>query len=105
MNRLFLTVLTTLFLLATSSAFAGDEYNAVPVNDAQYAQCITYSLKKWEGGGDKSPIADQTKVEAFCTCMWNETSDDFKGNLAKFSETPRGAVINKTCEKYSNWGD
>jgi hypothetical protein len=35
--------------------------------------------------------------------MWNETPDDFKGNLVAFSETAKGAATNKTCEKYSNW--
>jgi hypothetical protein len=35
--------------------------------------------------------------------MWNETPEDFKGDLAKFSETPQGAAMNKTCEKYADW--
>jgi len=60
-------------------------------------------MKRWEGGGESSPIPGQSKAEAFCTCLWNETPDDFKGGLAKFSESDKGAKINKICEKYSNW--
>ncbi len=105
MTRLLLSVFSALFLFATSAAYAGDAYDPVPAGDAQFAQCKAYALKKWEGGDAKSPIAGQTKAEAFCTCMWQETPEDFKGDLAKFSETSKGAAINKTCEKYSNWGD
>ncbi|MEI6558852.1 MAG: hypothetical protein WCO00_10640 [Rhodospirillaceae bacterium] len=105
MTRLILSVLSAVFLFATSAAFAADEYAVVPAGDAQYIQCKAYSMKKWEGGGDASPIAGQTKAEAFCVCMWNETPDDFKGSLAKFSETAKGAATNKICEKYSNWGE
>ncbi|MBF0269160.1 MAG: hypothetical protein HQL44_11265 [Alphaproteobacteria bacterium] len=99
-------MLAALFSLSVSSAaFAADEYNKVPAGDAQYKACKAYALKKYEGGEEKSPIAGQTKAEAWCTCMWNETPEDFKGSLAKFSETAKGAKTNKICEKYSNWGD
>ena len=91
---------------ASSASFAADQYNAVPAGDAQYKQCIVYAAKLgWEGGNEKSPIKGQTKVQAFCTCMWNETPDDFKGNLATLADSPRGKGINKTCEKYADWGD
>jgi hypothetical protein len=92
-------------LCAAGTASADDTYNTVPAGDAVYAQCKTTALKRYDGGTDASPIAGQNKVEAFCTCMWNETPDNFRGNLATFSETPRGAAANKTCEKYSNWSD
>ena len=105
MKRLIQTFVISVALGAASSAFAAEEYNTVPAGDAQYASCLAYSLTKYEGGGEKSPIKGQTKAEAWCTCMWNETSDDFKGSLAKFAETAKGAKINKMCEKYSNWGD
>ena len=105
MKKLLLTVVSALALGAAGNAFAADEYNAVPAGDAQYAACIKYSMTKYEGGGEKSPIAGQTKAQAWCTCMWNETPDNFRGSLAKFSETAKGAAINKTCEKYSNWAD
>jgi len=105
MNRVILTLASLLALGAASTAFAADEYNAVPNGDAQFKQCKIYSMAKYVGGGESSPIAGQSKAEAFCTCMWNETPDDFKGDLAKFSETSKGASTNKTCEKYSNWGD
>ena len=95
-----------LLLAAVGSSFAADEYNAVPAGDPQYKQCITYAAKLgWEGGNAASPIKGQTKVQAFCTCMWNETPDDFKGNLALLADSPRGKSINKICEKYADWGD
>ncbi len=56
-----------------------------------------------EGGNEKNPVKGQTKVQAVCTCMWNETPDDFKGNLAILAETPRGKKINKICEKNAGW--
>jgi hypothetical protein len=105
MKRSLLAAASLLMIGTASVAFAGDEYNTVPSGDAQYAQCLAYTLTKYEGGGEKSPIKGQTKAEAFCTCMWNETPDDFRGNLAKFAETAKGAKTNKICEKYSNWSD
>jgi hypothetical protein len=96
----------TLLLCASGNAFAADEYNAVPAGDPQYKQCIVYAGKLgWEGGNERSPIKGQTKVQAFCTCMWNETPDDFKGNLATFADSPRGKKINAICETYSDWHD
>jgi hypothetical protein len=35
--------------------------------------------------------------------MWNETPDNFKGDLAKYSETSAGAAMNKKCEAHSGW--
>ena len=105
MSRLLASTLSALILFVTGAAFASDEYKSVPAGDLQYAQCIANSLKKWEGGEASSPIAGQNKAEAFCTCLWQETDEDFKGDLAKFSETSKGKAVNKTCEKYSNWGD
>lgn len=105
MKRLF-SIVAALLLGSSGSVFAADEYNEVPAGDPQYKQCIVYAAKLgWEGGNDRSPIRGQTKVQAFCTCMWNETPDDFKGNLAKLADSPRGKSINRTCEKYSNWHD
>ena len=81
----------------------GQQYNTVPGGDGQYAQCLMYSATRYQGGGQPSPIAGQTKAEAWCTCMWNETPDDFRGNLARFSETAKGASTNTICEKYADW--
>ncbi|MBF0271912.1 MAG: hypothetical protein HQL98_07610 [Magnetococcales bacterium] len=92
-------------LLLSGSLQAADEYNTVPGDDPQFRQCKEYSMTRWEGGGELSPIAGQSKAEAFCTCMWNETPDNFKGHLAKFSETDAGKRLDKICSKYSNWGD
>ena len=89
-------------LFVSMPSFA-DDYTAVPAGDAQFAQCIVYSAKVYEGGTNASPIAGQNKQTAWCTCMWNETPDDFKGDLAKFSETAKGAATNKICEKHANW--
>lgn len=83
---------------------AGDEYNTVPAGDGQFAECLRYSAKNYEGGDEASPIKGQSKAQAWCTCMWNETPDNFRGNLAKFSETAKGKKTNKTCEKYADWG-
>lgn len=104
MKRLLLTVVSVLSMSVASVAFAGDEYNDVPAGDAQYKSCKSYAMKKYEGGEAKSPIAGQNKAEAWCTCMWNETPEDFTGGLVKFSESAKGAKINAVCEKYSNWG-
>jgi hypothetical protein len=82
---------------------AADQYNS-PGNDPQYKQCIDWASKRYDGGNDKSPVAGQTKVQAFCTCMWNETPEDFKANLVTFSESEKGASVNKMCEKHADWG-
>jgi hypothetical protein len=105
MKNVFRPLFIIASLTVATAAFAAEEYNSVPAGDAQYASCLAYSLTKYEGGGEKSPIKGQTKAEAWCTCMWNETSEDFKGSLAKFAETAKGAKTNKMCEKYSNWGE
>ena len=47
----------------------------------------------------------QTKAQAFCRCVWNETPEDFRGDLAKFAESAKGKSINATCEKHSDWGN
>jgi hypothetical protein len=95
-------VASTVILLATSGA-AFAQYNKPAADDTQYAQCKSVSAARYEGGSAASPIGGQSKLEAFCICMWNETPDDFKGNLVTFSETAKGAATNKTCEKYANW--
>ncbi len=104
MSKLLLSVLAALSLSLAQSAVAG-EYNDVPAGDAQFKSCKIYAMKKWEGGGENSPVPGQSKAEAFCTCLWNETPDDFTGGLAKFSESAKGAKVNKICEKYANWYD
>jgi len=94
-----------MMLLGTSAALA-QEYNRVPASDqAQYRQCLSYAAKLYEGGNEASPIKGQTKAQAWCTCMWNETDEDFKGNLATFAESAKGKRVNKICEKYSNWSE
>jgi hypothetical protein len=92
-------------LFVSGAAFAADEYNAVPAGDAQYKNCVSYANKRYEGGTEKSPIAGQNKAQAWCTCMWNETPDNFSGGLVAFSESSKGARINKVCEKYADWGN
>ena len=81
------------------------EYNRVPASDnAQYSQCISYVNSNYEGGSLMSPYAGQTKAAAWCTCAWNETADDFRGNLGAFAETPRGRSMLKVCDAYAQWG-
>ena len=102
--KFLLTSATLIFCLGlTNAALAGDEYNTVPAGDGQYAACLKYSASVYQGGDEVSPIKGQTKAQAWCTCMWNETPDDFKGSLAKFSETSKGKSTNAICEKYANW--
>lgn len=38
-----------------------------------------------------------------CTCLWNGTPDDFKGNLSKFADSDKGKKLDRVCTKYSNW--
>lgn len=90
-------------LLAFSGAAMAEEYNDVPAGDVQYKQCIARVYKLYEGGEEKSPIRGQNKAEAYCTCLWNETPDDFRGNLSKFADSERGKKLDRVCTKYSNW--
>lgn len=105
MRSVLVTVSTLLLLSSAGLAVAKGDYNDVPTDDAQYKNCITYSNKNYEGGNQKSPIKGQSKAQAYCECMWNETPDNFKGGLAKFGETAKGKEVNAICEKYSDWGN
>lgn len=105
MKKWMSAALAALAAVTSLSAFAGSEYNRVPSNDAQYRQCLSWASKRYDGGDEPSPIKGQTKVQAWCTCMWNETPDDFAGNLVKFSESAKGKQTNKLCEQYSDWAD
>ncbi len=105
MKKLTALVLSFAVTLSAGHVLAADEYNDVPAGDPQFKQCLSYAAKLYEGGNEKSPIKGQTKAQAWCTCMWNETPDNFKGNLVTFAETPRGKSTNKTCEKYSDWSE
>jgi hypothetical protein len=98
------TILATLSLAFVGTAFAV-EYNRVPAGDGQYRECLVYAARLYEGGDARSPVPGQTKAQAWCTCLWNETPDDFKGNLVTFSESAKGQRINKLCEKYADWAD
>jgi hypothetical protein len=93
----------TFGLAFATAAMAADEYNTVPAGDEQYAACLKYSATVYDGGDAASPIKGQNKAQAWCTCMWNETPEDFKGSLAKFSETAKGKSTNDICEKYASW--
>lgn len=105
MNKITTWTTALLACLAAGSAFAQGGYNRPPAGDQQYAQCLVYANKLYEGGNEPSPIKGQTKAQAWCTCMWNETPDDFKGNLVKFAETRKGKETNKLCEKHSDWSE
>lgn len=94
-----------LAVFSSSLVLAKGDYNDVPKSDAQYRECLVFSKKNYEGGDEPSPIKGQTKAEAFCECLWNETPDNFRGSLAKFAESRRGQEINRVCEKYSDWKD
>lgn len=105
MKKLLASLAAAALLCSTAPVFAQDVYNKVPAGDKQYSQCLVTANKKWEGGNDKSKVKGQTNAQAFCTCMWNETPEDFKGGLATFSETAKGKTINAICEKHSGWGE
>ena len=101
-----LSALTAALLLSIGTvATAQSEYNTVPAGDAQYRQCLAYAAKLYEGGKEKSPIKGQNKEQAWCTCLWNETPEEFNGNLVKFSESAKGKRVNKICEAYSDWSE
>lgn len=104
MKQTLLSLTAVAAMLCSGSVFAQTDYNKVPAGDDQYRQCITYANKLYEGGNEKSPIKGQSKVQAWCTCLWNETPDNFRGSLVKFSESARGKAINATCEKHADWG-
>jgi len=95
----------TVAMLAPCMVWAAGSYNDVPSSDPQFKQCIAYANNRYEGGNEASPVPGQTKVAAYCECLWNETPDNFRGNLAKFAETDRGARVDRICSRYSKWED
>ena len=105
MKKTIALTASALWLVFSSSAFAATSYNRPPADDAQYRQCLRYAAKLYEGGDEASPIKGQTKAEAWCTCMWNETPEDFAGNLVKFSESAKGKATNRLCEKHADWSE
>ena len=105
MKTLKIALFVGVVMLSGTLLAAYNDVDSNPADQDQYKKCKVYAMNRWNGGGELSPIPGQSKAEAFCTCLWNETSDDFRGGLAKFSESAAGAKINVICEKYSNWGD
>jgi hypothetical protein len=105
MKKTPLALIATILAATTGWVAAATEYNTVPAGDPQYRQCLAYAAKLYEGGKEKSPIKGQTKEQAWCTCLWNETPDEFNGNLVKFSESAKGKRVNKMCEAYSDWSE
>jgi hypothetical protein len=89
MKYLFQTLTAACTLTFASAVAAQTVYNTVPAGDAQYRQCLAYAAKLYEGGKEPSPIKGQNKEQAWCTCLWNETPDEFGGNLVKFSESAK----------------
>ena len=78
-------------------------YNSPPAGDRQFAACVKFSNKYYDGGLAASPVKGQSKSQAFCTCLWNETPDGFTGNLALFAESVKGKKISQICEKHADW--
>ena len=89
-------------LMGVGSAVA-QEYNKVPAGDVQFEQCLKRVNRVYEGGSAKSPIAGQNKSQAYCTCLWNETPDDFGGDLSKFADSEKGKKVDRICARYANW--
>jgi hypothetical protein len=88
---------------ATTGAMAVEDYNTPPAGDAQYATCVQLSNAWYTGGHHKSPVRGQTKAQAYCICLWNETPEDFTGDLARFAETTKGKRAKAMCETYADW--
>jgi hypothetical protein len=103
MKRLMISFFSALMLCVSGAAFAVEQYDPVPAGDAQFKACLAYTTGKYEGGTAASRIPGQNKAQAFCTCMWQETPEDFKGSLGRFADTESGAKTNALCEKYSGW--
>ncbi len=101
------SALACLFFIcsAPTAAVAADVYDPVPAHGAvQYFGCVHNANETFTGGKAKSPIAGQSKAEAYCTCMWSESPQDFDGDLVKWGEkTKEGSKYKSICEKYSNW--
>jgi len=102
MTRTFATSVAGALLMSASIVATAAGYND-PGGDKLYTRCLTEASNLYDGGQEKSPIRGQSKLVAWCTCMWNETPDDFKGSLVKFAESSRGKSTNKICEKHSDW--
>lgn len=99
-----INTLVTIGLFATSAlALAQSEYNPVPSGDVQYRQCLVRVNKLYDGGDARSPIEGQNKAQAYCTCLWNEMPEDFKGDISEFANSPAGQSLDRICVKYSNW--
>jgi len=96
-------LITATYLSVFSGATLAEEYNPVPASDYQYKECLVRVNKLYDGGNEKSPIRGQNKAQAYCTCLWNETPDDFRGNLSKFADSERGKKLDRVCAKYSDW--
>lgn len=105
MKKHTFAALALLVGLTSTGAMAAGGYNDVPSSDPQYKQCLSYASKLYEGGNEASPVPGQTKVAAYCECLWNETPDNFRGSLVKFAESDRGKKVDKICSKHANWVD
>ena len=49
-----------LALTGAATAFAQGGYNRPPMGDMQYAQCLVYADRLYEGGNEPSPVRGQT---------------------------------------------
>ena len=103
MKNLLSAVVSACLFAVAAPALAADDYNPVPPGDPQFKSCLVRVNKLYEGGDEKSPVAGQNKAQAYCTCLWNETPDDFRGNLSKFADSERGKKLDKLCTKHSQW--
>lgn len=103
MNKSSIALVAAFVLTIASAAGAATDYNTPPAGDKLYPACVKEINESYTGGNDKSPIRGQSKAQAYCTCLWNETPDGFKGSLAAFSETAKGKSMKKMCESHANW--
>lgn len=102
MKKILKVSIALLAMAVPGGANAAGGYNS-PGDDKVYAICVAKALRTYEGAEGRSAVSGQTRAEAWCTCMWNETPDDFSGDLVDFAESPRGKKTNEMCEKHAGW--
>jgi len=82
----------------------GEGGGAAPANAANLLACVKYVSKTYEGGEAPSPVAGQSKTQAWCSCFQRE-KPDFAGDLGAYLETGPGKKTDTLCNRYADWGE
>lgn len=91
-------------LLMAGALSAGRSDVAVPENEPRYRECVSYSLKREEGGGEASARPGLSKAQLWCACLWRGAPAEFSGPLAVLARSPEGGSLRQTCHAQANWG-